>query len=72
MYEIKILPNRRLITPIFCRHALRLCLECEIGTSVEPFHEKNNNVKPAFIKSVRECIVCLFSHSEYLFSAAIL
>ena len=46
MYEIKILPNRRLTTHLFCRHALRSSLECEIGTAVEPFHEKNNNVKP--------------------------
>ena len=33
MYEIKILPNRRLTS-----------LECEIDTAVEPFREKNNNV----------------------------
>ena len=47
MYEIKILPNTRLNTPLFCTHALRSSLECEIGTAVEPFREKNNNVKPA-------------------------
>ena len=47
MYEIKILPNRRLTTPLFCTHALRSSLECEIDTAVEPFREKNNNVKPA-------------------------
>ena len=45
MYEIKILPNRCLTIPLFCSHALSL--ECEIGTAVEPFREKNNNVKPA-------------------------
>ena len=47
MYEIRILPNRRLTTPLFSTHALRSSLECEIGTAVEPFREKNNNVKPA-------------------------
>ena len=46
VYEIKILPNRRLTIPLFCKHALRCSLECEIGTAVEPFREKNNNVKP--------------------------
>ena len=33
-------------THLFCKHALRSSLEREIGTAVEPFHEKNNNVKP--------------------------
>ena len=47
MYEIKILPNRCLTTPLFYIHTLRSSLECEIGTAVEPFREKNNNVKPA-------------------------
>ena len=42
MYETKILPNRRLFTLLFCTHALRSSLECEIGTAVEPFREKNN------------------------------
>ena len=46
MYEIKILPNRRLTTPLFCTYALRSSLQCEIDTAVEPFREKNNNVKP--------------------------
>ena len=46
VYEIKILPNRRLTIPLFCKHALRWSLEREIGTAVEPFREKNNNVKP--------------------------
>ena len=32
---------------LFCTHALRLSLECEIDTAMEPFREKNNNVKPA-------------------------
>ena len=50
MYEIKILPNRRLTTPLFCTRALRSSLECEIGTAVEPCREKNNNVKPAYYK----------------------
>ena len=67
MYEIKILPNRRLTTPLFCKHALRSNLECEIGTAVEPLREKNNNVK-----SIREDIICFFSLSKYLFCAAIL
>ena len=58
MYEIKILLNRCLTTPLFCISALRSCLECEIGTAVEPFREKNNNVKPV-IESVREGIICL-------------
>ena len=35
-----------LTTHLFCKRALRSSLECEIGTAVEPFHEKNNNVKP--------------------------
>ena len=47
MYEFKILQNERLTTPLFCTQALRTSLECEIGTAVEQFHEKNNNVKPA-------------------------
>ena len=47
VYEIKILPKRRLTTPLFWKHALRSSLECEIGTAVEPFREKNNNVKLA-------------------------
>ena len=47
MYEIKILPNRRLTTHLFCTHALRSSLKREIGTVVEPFRKKNNNVKPA-------------------------
>ena len=54
MYEIKILPNRRITTPLFCTHALRLTLECEISTAMEPFHEKNNNVKPACHKIYQE------------------
>ena len=33
--------------PLFCKHALRSSLECETGPTVEPFREKNNNVKPA-------------------------
>ena len=45
--EIEILPNRCLPTPLFCTHALRSSLECEIGNAVEPFREKNYNVKPA-------------------------
>ena len=61
MYKIKILPNRHLTTHLFCKHALRSSLECEIGTAVEPFREKNYNVKRPVIKSVRECIICLFS-----------
>ena len=43
----KKLPNRRLTTPLFCKHELRSSLECEIGTAVEPFRENNSNVKPA-------------------------
>ena len=39
MYEIKILPNRRLTTPLFYTHALRLSWECEIGTAVEALCE---------------------------------
>ena len=27
------------------KHALKSSLECEIGTAVEPFREKNNKVK---------------------------
>ena len=63
MYEIKILSNTRLTIPLFCTNALRSNLECEIGTAVEPFREKNNNVKPALpvIKSIREGIICLLS-----------
>ena len=34
-------------TPLFCKHALRSSLECEIGSAVEPLREKNINVKPA-------------------------
>ena len=60
------------IYPLFCKHALRSSLEYEIGTAVEPFREKNNNVNLPVIKSIRECIICLFSLSKYLFSAAIL
>ena len=52
MYEIKILPNRRLTTSLFCTHAL----ECEIGIVAEPFLEKNNNIgfKPACHKIYQE------------------
>ena len=39
-----------LTTPLFCKHALRSSLECEIGTAVEPFRAKNNNVKLACYK----------------------
>ena len=46
MYDIKILPNRSLTISLFCKQALKRSLECEIGTAVEPFREKNNNVKP--------------------------
>ena len=34
MYEIKILPNRSLTIPLFCKPALRSSLECKIGTAV--------------------------------------
>ena len=66
VYEIKILPNRRLTTPLFCKRAMRSRLECEIGTAMGPFPEKNNNVKPACHKTIREGIICLFSLSKYL------
>ena len=46
MYKIKILPHKRLTTLLFCTHALRSSLECEVGPAVEPFRKKNNNVKP--------------------------
>ena len=72
MYEIKILLKRGLNTPLFCTHALRSSLECEVGTAVEPFREKNSNLP--VIKSSREGIICLYSlpSLNYLFSAAIL
>ena len=31
--------------PNYPLHILRLSLECEISTAVEPFREKNNNGK---------------------------
>ena len=55
MYEIKILPNRHLTTLLFCKHALRLSLECEIGTAVEPFREKNT-VLSAYSGHLRICV----------------
>ena len=61
MYEIKILPNRRLTTPSFCTQTLRSSLECKIDTAVEPFREKNNNVKPACHNIYQEGIICSFS-----------
>ena len=64
VYEITILPNRRLTTPLFCKHALKLSLECEIGTAVEPFHEKNNNVKPTCHKNLSGKVLL----TDFLFS----
>ena len=66
--------NRRLTTPLFCKHALSSSLECKIGTAVEPFREKYYNVKPTCHKIYqgRYGIICLLSLSKYLFSAAIL
>ena len=59
-------------TFLLCKQALRCSLEREIGNTAEPFCEKNNNIKPTCHKSIREGIICLFSFSKYLFSAAIL
>ena len=51
----------------------RSSLECEIGTAVEAFREKNNNVKPAYHKIYQgRYYLLIFSFSKYLFSAAIL
>ena len=72
MYEIKILSNGRLSTPLFWTYALRSSEECDIGTAVETFREKNSMLNLPVIKSIRESIICLFSLSKYLFSAAIL
>ena len=61
MYEIKIPPNRRLTTPLFCKHGtLRCSLECEFGTAVEPFRETNNNVKPTCHKIYQRRYYYLF------------
>ena len=73
MYEIKILRSRS--TPLFCTHTLRSSLECEIGTAMDPFREKNNNVKLACheIYQGRYYLLIFFSFSsKYLFSAVIL
>ena len=64
MYEIKILPHRRITIPLFCTHALRWSLECEIGCPVEPFREKKNNVKPACHKILSEKV--LFAYFLFL------
>ena len=67
------LKYRRLTIHLFCKYALRSSLECEIGTAVEPFCEKNNNVKPACHKIYQgRDYLLIFSFSKYLFSAAIL
>ena len=49
-------------------------MECEIGTAVEPFREKNNKVKPVChkINQGRYYLLIFSSFSKYLFSAAIL
>ena len=44
---------------------------CEIGTAVEPFREKNNNVKSACHK-ICQGSFAYFVILNYLFSAAIL
>ena len=51
--------------PLFCTHALRSSLECKIGTVVELFREKNNNVKSASQKIYqgRYYILIFFSFS---------
>ena len=73
IYEIKILPNRRLTILLFCKHALRSNLECEIGTAVEPFHEKDNNVKPAcHIIYQGRYYLLIFSFQIFISFAAIL
>ena len=60
VYDITILPNRRLTTLLSCKHALKL--ECEIGIAVEPFREKNNYVKPTCHK-IYQGIAYLFIFS---------
>ena len=62
MYEIRVLWNRCLTTPLFCIYALRSSLECKIRTAVEPFLEKNNNYLSGKV---------LFLPSKFLFPAAI-
>ena len=71
MYKIKILLNRHLTTPLFCKHALKSSLECKIVSAVEQFCEKNNNVKPTCHKNLSGKVLltdCLFFLFIFLLS----
>ena len=57
MYEINILPNRRLPAHLFCTHALKSSLECASGTVLEPLFEKNDMIKPTCHKNLSGKVV---------------
>ena len=61
-------PEQMLITtPLFCKHALKSSLECEIGNAVEQFREKNNNVKPTCHKIYQGRYYLIIFSFYYLF-----